>query len=79
MNEVVYIPEAKMLRLFIVLDMISERGRTVNFIAQCCDMQPRMVYRYLHVLNTIGFEIVKTGSHYKLGQGRPKFIDAYIK
>lgn len=45
MNEV-FIPEAKMLRLFMVLDVISERARTVKFISEVCDTPYRTVYRY---------------------------------
>lgn len=76
LEEPAYIAEAKLLRVFMVLNCIAERPRTANFIAEYADISQRTAYRYLHLINAIGFEVLQTGGYFKLGSKRPRFIEA---
>lgn len=74
-----YIAEAKILRVFMVVDMISKRPRNAKFIASACDIGLRTTYRYLHLINAIGFEVLHDKGYYSLGQKRPEFIVKLIE
>lgn len=77
-----HIPQAKMLRLFDLINYMAIRKRRITEIAERLDHNTRTAYRYLHLLDAIGFEVVRefrTGSvWYSLSKEvRPEFINAF--
>lgn len=74
------IAQRKMLRVFQLLNIMSEGEARVCVICKRTGITERSVYRYFKLLEEIGFEVVNNKMRYSLGTGKvPNFIKLFQK
>lgn len=61
-----FIPQAKLLRLFHMIKALSGQWMDVNEIAELLDMSSRGAYRYMAFIRTCGYEVVSEDKKYRL-------------
>lgn len=73
-----FIEQAKILRVFELLNMIACGQFTVKALAYALDTSERTIYRYLHLLRAIGFQLRITDSYVVLEKEHyPVFISTF--
>lgn len=54
---VAYIPQAKMLRMFTLIELLAVGKHKIESLSTKLDQTPRTVYRYFRLLEEVGFVI----------------------
>lgn len=61
------IPQAKMLRVFEFINLLSMESYTIKALANRMDVSLKTAYRYIDLLEDLGFQIVSDDSRYRIG------------
>lgn len=70
------IRQAKMIRVLQMIILMCGGFQTIQAISDRLDISHRTVYRYLDLLESIGFKLAVNGSMYRIeSQSHPDFIE----